>query len=140
MENGSLKRFTRVLLLIFGIIVVQTYGAVCSSVKPIKKQTYAQGLWRRFRKNLQNVLGIVKQEAKDAYERVVNPELQEEFQDEAIKDNDADYESYTSDDAENQENSDQDDAAEDADQEDTQSDASQDEVVEPSSTDDEDDY
>jgi len=76
MENGSLKRFTRVLLLIFGIVVVQTYGAVCSAVKPIKKQTYAQGLWKKFRGKVQNALGVAKQEAKDAYERVVNPEPQ----------------------------------------------------------------
>ena len=157
MENGIVKRFTRVLLLMLGIIVVQTYGASCGAVKPSKKQVSAQGFWKKLRSKVQNFVKGTKEELAAGYDRVVNPEPEEELEDEnedqtvagtqsdeledeAIEDNDADYESYTSDDAENQENSDQDDAAEDADQEDTQSDASQDEVVEPSSTDDEDDY
>ena len=64
MNNGYIKRFTRIALLIFGIMVIQNYGYYYGYA-PIKSGASACGFWDNLKYHVKNAGNGIKNGAQD---------------------------------------------------------------------------
>ena len=64
MNNGYIKRFTRIALLIFGIMVIQNYGYYYGYA-PIKSEASACGFWDNLKYHVNNAGNGIKNGVQD---------------------------------------------------------------------------